>query len=220
MSTVSTYCGVASSLLSRVPKFIMISTLLVVPFVSAKAQIIVSWSSPCVNSAPQAAATCYGWTKCDMGLKYHLISGRMSAYTACPGWIVWNRATVNTNFTLPGLEGSAASFLQALNGTPLRITIASKSCTGLPFSTTSDINPCPAAPKTENFSELFVLTEPPSTRAACQLAGMFWSDAYQACFDQQSDQLGCDSIGGYWSFASGICNEIPQSEPDCQFYGM
>lgn len=220
MSTVSTYCWITKSLLNIGPKFIVILTLLFIPLVSAHAQIITGSSPPCVNAAPQAPATCYGWTKCDMGFKFHLLSGRMKAYTSCPGWIVWNRATVNTNLSLPGIEGSAASFLQALNGTPLRITITSKSCSGLPFSTTSNINPCPAAPKTEDFSDIFLLTEVPSTKAACQIVGMFWSDAYQTCFEQQFDKLGCDSIGGYWGFSSGICNEIPQTEPDCQFYNM
>jgi hypothetical protein len=80
---------------------------------------------------------------------------------------------------------------------------------------------CPTNPNSvDDFTESTLFSLSPPTQSACQLAGMFWSNAYQACFEQQTDQLGCDSIGGYWGFASGICNEIPQTSSDCQFYGM
>ena len=200
---------IATVVPNGVPKFLAISTLLAFLFIPVRAQVITGSSPPCVAAHPQVPATCVGWTKCDMGFKFHLISGRMKAFTSCPGYIVWNRATVSTSLTLPGLQGSAASFLQSLNGPGLRVTITSKSCSGLPFTSTSNINPCPAAPRSDDFSDVFLLTEVPSTQLACQLVGMFWSSPYQSCFPQETAQDGCETIGGFWSSFSNICSETP-----------
>jgi len=197
---------------------IVIAGLLAFPTIS-EGQILVS-SKPGSDHHPNAIAITLGWAKYDMGMSYRLITGRASSFKFCSGYIVWNHAQVGPR-GFPALGMDAWANLQTYGGTLLtyRYTTVPPT-TGVADTQAANVNPCPASPISGDDSTTFFMFEPPSTKAACQIVGMFWSDAYQTCFDQQPDQVGCDAIGGYWGFSSGICNEIPQTDSDCQFYNM
>ena len=192
---------------NKMLKLIAITMLLACPLVSAQGQIFVGGSPPCNKSAPQVPTRCTGWAKCDMGLHHNLVRSWVTSFVGCPGWIVWNRATMKSTALVPGIEGSTHNNLQTVNGPVLEFKIFTHSCTGVPFRRTVIQNACPASPIASSSADSLLVALSPSTQPACQSAGMFWSFANQTCFPQETDQEGCESIGGFWSFTTGTCQE-------------
>ena len=195
------------------------------PWLSIQGQTYLS-GKPCLNKGPNAVVQCKGWVTCTNPSAFFpsaTIYGQAVAKMFCPGYIVWNHANVLVDsFPVANLRTQAFSTFLSDTGSIMEYQYGTHPCPSpLGTRTRDKLMACPTNPgSVDDLTESTLFSPSPPTRSACQLAGMFWSDAYQACFEQQADQLGCDSIGGFWGFASGICNEIPQSEPDCQFYGM
>lgn len=192
---------------NKMLKLIAITVLLACPLVSAQAQRFVSGSPPCNKTAPQVPSKCTGWAKCDMGTHFNLVRSWVTSFVGCPGWIVWNRATMTSSAVVPGTEGSTHNNLQAVNGPVLEFKIFTHSCTGVPFRRTVIQNACPASPIASSSDDNLLVALSPSTQSACQSAGMFWSFANQTCFPQETDQEGCETIGGFWNFTTGSCQE-------------
>lgn len=202
---------------NKMLKLIAITVLLACPLVSAQAQRFVAGSPPCNKTASQVPSKCTGWAKCDMGTHFNLVRSWVRSFVGCPGWIVWNRATMTSTAVVPGVEGSTHNNLQTVNGPVLEFKIFTHSCTGVPFRRTIIQNACPASPIASSSDDNLLVALSPSTQSGCQSAGMFWSFANQTCFPQETDQEGCETIGGFWNFTTGSCQEsapTPTPPPD------
>jgi hypothetical protein len=192
---------------NKMLKLIAITMLLACPLVSTHAQRFVSGSPPCNKATSQVPSRCTGWAKCDMGTHFNVVRSWVTSFVGCPGWIVWNRATMKSTAVVPGVEGSTHNNLQAVNGPVLEFKVFTHSCLGVPFRRTVIQNACPAAPVASSSDDSLLVALSPSTQPACQTAGMFWSFANQTCFPQETEQDGCESIGGSWNFTTGTCEE-------------
>ena len=68
---------------------------------------------------------------------------------------------------------------------------------------------CPTNPGADDdFTESTFFSLSPPTQSECQLLSMFWSFTNETCFPQQTEQDGCDSIGGFWNSFTNSCDEV------------
>jgi hypothetical protein len=196
--------------------FMLTAALLALPFLSAQAQRILQ-SKPCFQAWPNTLAKCKGFILCDNGNRYTLVTGTAISAKSCPGWVVWNQATVTPQPL--SLATKAWSTLQVPSGIPLDTRSSNCTCTGVKTTLSARINSCPTSPIAgSDRAENSVFDNSPSTSAACLAAGMFWSSFYQTCFEQSED--GCELGDGFWDFTSSTCSETPESLPtnqeDCE----
>ena len=187
---------------NRILTFTLLAVLLALPAVSAQGQRIVQ-SKSCFQAWPNTQAKCKGFIFCDNFSHYMLVTGFALSARSCPGWIVWNHARVVPQPL--SLATHAFSTLQVPSGLPLEVRSSTCTCTGVKTTQSDRINSCPTNPLSgSDLAENFPIATP-STAVGCMAAGMFWSSAYQTCFEQSED--GCELADGFWDVVLGGCSE-------------